>query len=328
MDNTRLLLICGRTNYHLGLWNDLENDYRVILRSTKRKNITTIQRIFYSIKRRIGILPGKYVYYCYSDLFKIIPNISHLVIIDGALNVIEISELEKCRQLNPNLKIILYLINSIDAQSPIMKGVRPKMKVFDWDRIYTFDEEDAQKFGYEYLGFCYYSSHYMSEKTGVTNDAYFVGGLKGKRENTIYDTYKHLVSNGVNCMFDLMPFDETKPTPLPGANFYRGWKPYADILEKVQKSNCIIEICQQGQNGATLRYFEAVTMNKKLLTNNKNIINFPFYNSKWMKIFSTTEEIDYEWVKTRELIDYKYKGEFSPTHFVDYVLADNKKNNN
>lgn len=325
MNNDKVLLLYGRTNHHLGLWNDLENDSRVILRSTMIKQKSLLRRIYLGTRRRLGILPGKYVYYNYSDLFKIVPTISHLVIIDGALNVIEISELEKCRQMNPNLKIILYLINSINAQSPIMLGVRPKIKLFDWDCIYTFDKEDAKKYGYKYLGFCYYSSHKIMEDVKVTNDAYFVGGLKGKRENTIYDTYNHLVSNGVNCMFDLMPFGETKPTPLPGANFYRGWKPYEEILEKVQKSNCIIEICQHGQNGATLRYFEAVTMNKKLLTNNVNIVNFPFYNPKWMKIFSSVDDIDAEWVKTKEPIDYNYNGEFSPIHFIDYILSNSKK---
>ena len=321
----KLLLLYGRTNHHLGLWNDLENDSRVILRSTLKKKISLLQRIFFSIFRHLGKNPEKRKYYCYSDLFKLVPKISHLNLIDGALNVVEISELKKCRQLNPNLKIILYLINSIEAQSPIMKGVRPKINKFDWDRIYTFDKEDAQKYGYDYLGFCYYSSHHIPVIKEVINDAYFVGGLKGERENTIYDIYNFLTSKNVSCLFDLMPFGDTNPTPLPGANFYHGWKPYDEILKKVEESNCIIEICQKGQHGATLRYFEAVTMNKKLLTNNKNIANFPFYNPKWMKIFSSVDDIDVEWVKKREPIDYNYHGEFSPTHLIDYILSDNIK---
>ena len=325
MNNTRLLLIYGRTNHHLGLWNDLENDSRVILRTTMKRKLSILQRVFFSIMRHLAIPPPKKVYYCYSDLFKIVLKVTHIVVVDGALNNIDISELIKCRQLNPNLKIILYLINSINAQSPIMQGVRPKIKMFDWDCIYTFDKEDAKRYGYKYIGFCYYSSNQFPEKKETTNDAYFVGGLKGQRENTIYDTYNFLVSKGVKCMFDLMPIGNSIPAPLPNVNFYHGWKPYDEILNKVQESNCIIEICQQGQNGATLRYFEAVTMNKKLLTNNKNIINFPFYNPRWMKIFSSVDDIDTEWVKKREPIDYNYQGEFSPTHFIDYILSENKK---
>ncbi len=321
--NNKVLLLYGRTNLHLGLWNDLENDSRVILRSTKKKNISTIRRGYYSLKRRAGILPGKYVYYCYSDLFKIVPKISYMVIIDGALNVIDISELEKCRQMNPNLKIILYLINSLDAKSPIMKGVRPKINMFDWDCIYTFDENDAQRYGFKYLGFCYYSKHHITVEPKPLNDAYFVGGLKGGRDKTIYDVCNYLVAKGVHCYFDLMTYGNMSPTPLQGARFYQGWKPYEEVLNKVNDSNCIIEICQESQKGATLRYFEAVSMNKKLLTNNQDIINFPFYNPQWMKIFSSVDEIDTEWVKTKEDVDYQYDGDFSPIHLIDHILNEN-----
>lgn len=319
----KILLIYGKTNHHLGLWNDLENDPRVILRSTMVKQNSLLSRIYLGIRRRLGILPGKYVYHQYYDLFKLIKNISHLIIIDGTLNTIEISELEKCKQMNPNLKIILYMINSIEAQSPILIKVRPKLNLFNWDEIYTFDKNDAQKYGYKYIGFCYYSKHHITIRSKTLNDAYFVGGLKGGRDETIYDVCNYLVSKGVLCLFDLMPFGDVPPVELKGAHFYHGWKPYEEILEKVESSNCIIEICQKGQSGATLRYFEAVTMNKKLLTNNKNIVNFPFYNPKWMKIFSSVDDIDAEWVKAKEHINYNYHGEFSPVHFIDQLLNEN-----
>ena len=81
-----------------------------------------------------------------------------------------------------------------------------------------------------------------------------------------------------------------------------------------------MEILQKNQHGATLRYFEAVCYNKKLLTNNKDIIYYPFYNSKWMKVFTNISEIDIEWLRTNENIDYKYSGEFSPKLLIDKIL--------
>ena len=321
--NAQVLLVYGKTNHHLGLWNDLRKDSRVILRSTETRAISIMHRIYYTILRYFGKDPRKINYYQYYDIFKIVPKISYLIIIDGALNVIDISELNKCRRLNPNLKIYLYLINSIEAQSPIMKGVRPKINKFNWDAILTFDLNDSQKYGYKYMAFCYYSSHHISKVFEDLNDAYFVGGLKGGRNETIYQVCNFLLSKGVKCMSDLMLIGNVEPKTIKGVYYYRGWKPYDEILAKVNASNCIIEICQKGQTGATLRYFEAVCMNKKLLTNNKNIINFPFYNQKWMKIFSSVDDIDAEWVKKREPIDYKYNGEFSPTHLIDIILNAN-----
>ena len=52
--------------------------------------------------------------------------------------------------------------------------------------------------------------------------------------------------------------------------------------------------------------------NKKLLTNNYSICNLPFYNSKYMKSFQTFEDIDLEWVRRKEIINYGYTNEFSP----------------
>lgn len=53
---------------------------------------------------------------------------------------------------------------------------------------------------------------------------------------------------------------------------------YTQVLNSIRKSNLIVEIVQDGQNGLTIRSLEAMFFNSKLLTNNKDIINYPFYN--------------------------------------------------
>ena len=75
-----------------------------------------------------------------------------------------------------------------------------------------------------------------------------------------------------------------------------------------------------------MRYFEAITMNKKLLTNNSAVVDFPFYNSKWIKIINSLEDIDLDWIKADEQIDYGYQDEFSPIHLIDFILENSKKN--
>lgn len=92
------------------------------------------------------------------------------------------------------------------------------------------------------------------------------------------------------------------------------------MIEVEVKSNCILEVLATGQSGATLRYYEAVCYNKKLLTNNKNIVNLPFYNPEWMHVFENTEDIDWGWVKERVPVDYHYDGRFSPIHLIDRII--------
>ena len=74
---------------------------------------------------------------------------------------------------------------------------------------------------------------------------------------------------------------------------------------------------QKGQNAQTLKYFEAVCFNKKLLTNNQNAKKLSFYNEKYIKIFNKFEDIDIEWIKKIEPINYNYKNEFSPMYIVE-----------
>lgn len=319
----RILLIYPQTNQHLGLWKDLKDDKRVILRCSTERFHNKISSffffIYYHICKRIQWHPCHRYWFEYYDIYRIIRDVDHLILIDGALNSVKISELKKCRQLNPSLQFSLYLINSMNAHSPTMRGVHRNINQFKWNNIYTFDAGDAKKYGYTYQGFNYYSSREIVAVQQPVSDVFFVGGLKGGRSQLIYDLYSQLMAWGIKCDFSLMPIDDKNIKQLPGVLYSKRWRPYEEILEHMQRTKCIIEIMQEGQSGATLRYFEAVTMNKKLLTNNPHIKEFPFYNPKWMKIFQDIEDIDIEWLLRDEKVNYGYQGEFSPTHLIDYV---------
>lgn len=325
MSYNKLMIIYPPTNNHLGLWKDLEDDERCYLRCTKWKKVSNIiayfQYYYFQLYKRFNWLPFHFYWLEYFDLYKKAKSIDHLIIIDGALNTLKLSELKKCKKINPSLDISLYLINAIGASSPILKKVRPKIENFNWDNIYTFDPVEAKKFNFNYLGFNYYSSHLIEKSNLSQSDVFFVGGLKGGRTELIYNLYTRLSSCGVKCDFYLMPIDNKNIKHLSGIYYFNGWRPYEEILQHTQKTRCIIEIIQEGQSGATLRYFEAVTMNKKLLTNNPNIAKFPFYNPKWMKIFKSIDDIDVNWINDEESVEYGYTDEFSPRYLVDFMLS-------
>ena len=97
--------------------------------------------------------------------------------------------------------------------------------------------------------------------------------------------------------------------------------PYPEVVAEAKKSNCLLEVVREGQTGPSFRYYEAVCYNKKLLTNNKNAVNFPFYNPEYMHVFEKPEDIDWEWVKERIPVDYGYDGRFSPSRIFDEVVG-------
>ena len=109
---------------------------------------------------------------------------------------------------------------------------------------------------------------------------------------------------------------------VEGINYIlNGVIPYKTVLNNLQNSKCILEILRDKQRGPSLRYFEAVCYNKKLLTNNPAIIDFPYYDERYMRVFSKPEDIDINWIKEDiSNVDYHYKGDFSPTKLIDYLI--------
>jgi hypothetical protein len=325
----RILMLVPATATHLGLFSDLsiredtdvvEAGYRKIPRWLK-----AVRRINLSQKiNNIIPLPFKNVWFNKIELKN--RDYSGIVIIDGALNYISEQWFDKVRKNYPNIRIFLYLINSLEASSPSIKNIKRRIGLIRWDHVFTFDPVDASEYKYTYKGFCYYSKHSLETlqtNCSTASDAFFVGGLKGKREAMIRDVYEWLIKNSVNCDFRVMVYGRNVPSSGNGIRYFNnGWRPYSEVLAALSHTKCIIEILQKGQSGATLRYFEAVCYNKKLLSNNADIVNYPYYDPRYMKIFNNVEDIDIQWLKDDIKVEYNYKGDFSPNVFIDMIQQD------
>lgn len=310
----KILFICSWADKHIGLFDDLQNDKRVILRCFRFKDHNRLFRKFERIHlsekvNKIINIPYKHVWTTlpvrFSSFDSVIVTNNVLPSVTDYVNLCK----KKGKQVN------LFVVDAMDADSFIMKTARPLILNMKFDHIFTFEPADVKKYGFEYLGFGgYYSKKDIEIPSTPKYDLVFTGGVKGGRQETIIELYKYLEKEACNFIFDLnsIPFYEDK-----NIRYHYGWIPYEDFLKTELDSNCILEIVQEGQTGPTLRYFEAICYNKKLLTNNPNIVDFPFYNSQWMKIFNSPEDIDIAWVKKKENINYRYQGEFSPTKMID-----------
>lgn len=312
---------------HLHLFDDLILIKNVELRYVEKKYIknSILKRIreihlSHTINKIIQ-LPLRKLWYTNTTIESIEDNLEYnIFVLDTTLSKIDYKDINRMRQKNNNIRLILILINSLEGKSAgmiEMKGIINKIK---WDDIRTFDPIDAKINKYTYLGMTYYSKKELSKAISIKSDAYFVGGLKGGREEEIINVYKKLRDSNLHVNFDIMVtgFKKLRKRKFENEiNYYSNkWLPYEKILENINTTNCIIEVLQEGQAGPSLRYYEAVCYNKKLLTNNNYIKEFPFYNENYMKIFSNENDIDIGWIKRKEKVDYKYNGEFSPKKLI------------
>ena len=137
---------------------------------------------------------------------------------------------------------------------------------------WTFNPKDAKKYGMGLNSqfFFYQNQKNVSKKESV----FFVGTDKGRYEKLIKisnDLKKigvtpdfHIISGNVN---DNRKYVEKK------------YMEYDEVISRIRKSKAVVEILQDGQNGLTARALEAMFFETKLITSNKEIRNFDFYNN-------------------------------------------------
>ena len=314
VNTNKILFICSWADNHIGLFDDLIKDDRVILTCFRKKETNRLLRI---IKRiHLSRKVNKFVKIPWKSVWTTLPNrfssFDSVLVTNNVLPSVK-DYINLYRKKGK--KVSLFVVDAMDADSFIMKTARPLILNMKFDHIYTFEPADVKKYGFEYLGFGgYYSKKNIDIPLTTKYDLVFAGGVKGGRQEAIVELHNFLVKTACNFYFELnsKPFFEGEHV-----KYHYGWIPYEDFLKTELEGNCILEIVQRGQTGPTLRYFEAICYNKKLLTNNPYITEFPFYNPQWMKIFNSPEDIDVSWLIKKDNIDYGYNEEFSPKRMID-----------
>lgn len=73
-----------------------------------------------------------------------------------------------------------------------------------------------------------------------------------------------------------------------------------------------------------MRTHEAVALNKKLLTNNPQLKNAPFYNENYISIFDSANNIDSIFLKQlgeQDIVEYgeEYRENMSPKELLKFI---------
>lgn len=158
-----------------------------------------------------------------------------------------------------------------------MLGWLKKQKI----SLSTFDPEDSKRYDLP----LYYN---VNRKVDVVEkkkdcDFYFVGLPKG-REKELDKLRATVESKGYKTKF-IMPKDKSE---------------YISQMQNIQfsaKTRCIVDLvsAKYDQSGLTLRPFDAMFLEKKLLSNCKSLMNYDFFNKNNIFIFTDEtngDEID------------------------------------
>lgn len=223
--------------------------------------------------------------------------------IDRNIDVLSIKSIKK----DNKIKTVLLLFDSMKSLSKSQQD-RVGELFAEFDLVMTFDRFDAEKYGILHFSLPYDKRDLVNESKNRT-DIFFVGHNKG-REPLLIEIIKRAKQHSVISDFSVSRKLSDSMSARTDIGIIYGYMDYHEVLKRIGCSNCLLEVLCEGQKASTLRYCEAVSYNKKLLTNNPDIIHMPFFDSRYMKVFQTVTDIDFEWIKKREEVNYNYDGSF------------------
>lgn len=166
--------------------------------------------------------------------------------------------------------VYLWIWDSFDKLG-ILRRYLPLIKKQN-KPIFTFDKEDSLALGLRFIPQMYPFRLIDKEKRkmkvpDIKYDCFYLGKQYDKdREQLVTELEKILANNGITSRFYLVDGKETK------------YISYKENIAYVLSSRCIIEFVMKGQSGLTIRTMESLAYEKKLITNNKHIIDYDFYH--------------------------------------------------
>ena len=249
-----------------------------------------INKIHVSTKlNRIFNMPGKEIWYrFYLDYISIPKEEENIFIfMEGNALALDYKYIEFLKKCYPNSKFVYRFTNTITNYN--RWSVERIQKVFDV--IISMDKNDCAKYDWLYAHNSYRDDVNVDQYADplYCSDVFFIGRDKGRLEQLLR-VYDKLESNNIHCTFLVSNTDEKKKVHRKGIEYIRNLR-YEEVIKYIANTRCVLEIVQEGQRGTSLRPLEAIAFNKRLLTNNKSIMEDDIYEERNMRIFEKESDI-------------------------------------
>ncbi len=199
--------------------------------------------------------------------------------------------LEILKSYYPKSKLILYMWDSLGKLNT--KGIEKKWDYFD--RVYTFDRIDYEnnKNKLSFLPLYYYEEYLPRDKKepncrNFKYDLSFIGTAHGDRIRIIKNMIQQCKNQNLHCfcyfyiphplvfLYNKCFIKDFKNVRVSDIRFRT--MPFKRLYQIYNDSKCIIDIENINQHGLTMRNIEILGLKRKLITTNKDIVNYDFFN--------------------------------------------------
>lgn len=204
-------------------------------------------------------------------------------------DMMPISTLKEIKSVFKTAQLVLYLYDSI-ADIP---GIKERIPYYD--KVFTFDREDAQAYK---LGFrpLFFSDAFIAsdQPQDYCYDIAFLGTMHTDR----FKILKHIMTQAnaknwktywflymqANFMFYWYWLTKKEYKLSDKNKFSIVKKSGREVADIIDKTKVVIDIESPGQKGLTMRTIEMIGLKKKLITTNSDIVNYDFYNPNNIRV--------------------------------------------
>lgn len=237
--------------------------------------------------------------------------------------------IEKMKEIQNEAKFIMY---QWDGEKNI-SFVKDIHKYFD--DIYTFDRVDTLENDlYKFLPLFYISRYEdvgKKEKNFYKYDVSYIGTAhpqKIKLINEIAEKIKkiypaqyiyHYIPSKIKYYYHKILNKEYKNIKFKDLKTER--VSFDNAMEIFEESKCILDAPQKGQNGLTIRTIECLGAKRKLITTNKDIVNYDFYCPENICVYDGNFDYNSIFFKTDyKKIDENIYEKYSLNNWLNIIL--------
>lgn len=220
------------------------------------------------------------------------------------------------------------LINFLKSQYPNSKFVwflqdlyvRHPYSTTPFDLVLSYDRAECVKYGFVYHPTVFSRNFILPKSNEIEkSDVYFVGKAKN-RLPIILSCYEKLTGAGFKCDFNLLGVPKGLQQYPDKIKYLKHPMSYSENLQHAQKTNCLLEVIQEGAVGYTFRLWESIAFKKKLLSNNISLKESEYYSSQYINVFDnelSTESLTF--IRRDNNYDYPQIDSLSPIHLLNFI---------
>lgn len=197
---------------------------------------------------------------------------------------VSVANINRLKQLHPKAVFIIYHWDSIANN----KNAQHLLVCFD--RIFSFDKIDCDNFKLHFLPLFYipeYAAIAQSE-CEAKYDVLFVGTTHSDRYQFVKKIEKQIIGFGGKCftwfyfpskiLYYKMKLQNRYLRHIPARKFHFQSMDKSVLLNLYAQSKIIIDIQHPKQTGLTMRCIETLGAKRKLITTNRAILEYDFYD--------------------------------------------------